>query len=515
MRKLLMSLIMFCGSAAAVLLVFFMFNDYSPTMQTGSSLPADIAETPYILTGAVRDTKTMLAEYSLPCPSGVPELSIVIAASYPFTVSVGDEVIYRYTSSDPFHRVHVIELGHEEYFSTQNAVSFTNYSATLSTPILLIGGNSAVVKQAAHSYGIQMFSLGAQTLILFYSIYLFYRKRSERYLLLLLLITIVSITISVISLSYPLLDITDAQYRLIQGPLNMIIRAVVILMCVKLTNIDLPDKLANLLKWHHFVPIIGFLLILNKTNIPALSDAGLLFMDQGYLIALAALLYAAYVGKRSCYPLLAGLGAMQGVYYYYRIVSTTEVVRGTPMVYFYVGQFGNLFFVLACMMVATARLAANFQASESTARHGLTLLSDEQAARRGMMTNIFHDLRSPLFIMKGCLDQLEDVVPAGNKTISVMRERLDFQEQLISDLFLAARLEEGKLMITDNADQYYRTLCRETVETYRRRRTGRRRRALWQLCRGLYHRRRTVPGRAGAAKSHSKCTAPHPNPAAG
>ena len=62
--------------------------------------------------------------------------------------------------------------------------------------------------------------------------------------------------------------------------------------------------------------------------------------------------------------------------------------------------------------------------------------------------NITHDLRTPLFVMRSCLDTLEansDSLPA---MLPILKERNAFVSSLTEDLFLLVKLQEGKLILS-------------------------------------------------------------------
>lgn len=61
------------------------------------------------------------------------------------------------------------------------------------------------------------------------------------------------------------------------------------------------------------------------------------------------------------------------------------------------------------------------------------------------MLNIFHDLRSPLFVLRGYTDMLQPQTEQDASRKQLMQERLAFLSKLIEDLFLTAKLEEGQI----------------------------------------------------------------------
>ena len=68
-------------------------------------------------------------------------------------------------------------------------------------------------------------------------------------------------------------------------------------------------------------------------------------------------------------------------------------------------------------------------------------LTEETEARKSMMLNIFHDLRSPLFAVSNGLDTLAEAPDALQALLPALQQRVAFVRSLTEDLFLAAKLE--------------------------------------------------------------------------
>ncbi len=67
-----------------------------------------------------------------------------------------------------------------------------------------------------------------------------------------------------------------------------------------------------------------------------------------------------------------------------------------------------------------------------------------------MMLNIFHDLRSPLFVIGSGLDTLAAAPDALPALLPVLQERVGFVRRLTEDLFLAAKLEQKQVLLNED-----------------------------------------------------------------
>ena len=76
--------------------------------------------------------------------------------------------------------------------------------------------------------------------------------------------------------------------------------------------------------------------------------------------------------------------------------------------------------------------------------------TEETEARKSMMLNIFHDLRSPLFAVSSGLDTLEAAPEALPALLPALQQRMRFLRRLTEDLFLAAKLEQKQGLLNED-----------------------------------------------------------------
>ena len=110
-------------------------------------------------------------------------------------------------------------------------------------------------------------------------------------------------------------------------------------------------------------------------------------------------------------------------------------------------------FTLGCMTFVCRRFALQFDRTEHLAREldervvqRTRALTEESEARKSMMLNIFHDLRSPLFAVSNGLDTLAEAPDA----LPALQQRVAFVRSLTEDLFLAAKLEQKQVLLNED-----------------------------------------------------------------
>ena len=127
---------------------------------------------------------------------------------------------------------------------------------------------------------------------------------------------------------------------------------------------------------------------------------------------------------------------------------------------FYMVRCARLYdipFTLGCLVFVSRRYALQFDRTEQLAQElearvtqRTQALQNETDARKSMMLNIFHDLRSPLFVIGSGLDTLAAAPDALPALLPVLQERVGFVRRLTEDLFLAAKLEQKQVLLNED-----------------------------------------------------------------
>ena len=132
-------------------------------------------------------------------------------------------------------------------------------------------------------------------------------------------------------------------------------------------------------------------------------------------------------------------------------------VESVPFYLLRCSRLYDLPFAIGCMVFVCRRFALLFDRTEQLAREldarvaeRTKELTAETDARKSMMLNIFHDLRSPLFAVSNGLETLESAPQALPALLPALRQRVEFLRRLTEDLFLAAKLEQKQLLLNED-----------------------------------------------------------------
>lgn len=132
-------------------------------------------------------------------------------------------------------------------------------------------------------------------------------------------------------------------------------------------------------------------------------------------------------------------------------------VESVPFYLLRCSRLYDLPFAIGCMVFVCRRFALLFDRTEQLAREldarvaeRTKELTAETEARKSMMLNIFHDLRSPLFAVNGGLETLGSAPEALPALLPALRQRIEFLRRLTEDLFLAAKLEQKQILLNED-----------------------------------------------------------------
>ena len=188
-----------------------------------------------------------------------------------------------------------------------------------------------------------------------------------------------------------------------------------ILLCAALTG---AVPVSHGQRLHSLLLTLGYLVL---TLIPPsrVRAVGLL-LGMGYCLGILMAMYArgSDAALLMLFPCAITIGFRVWV-----VLPGMHVPFFQESVFFYLFRCARIYdapFTLGCMAYVCRRYALQFDRAEQLAREldarviqRTKALTEETEARKSMMLNIFHDLRSPLFAVSSGLDTLEAVVPAG------------------------------------------------------------------------------------------------------
>lgn len=225
-------------------------------------------------------------------------------------------------------------------------------------------------------------------------------------------------------------------------------------LCCSLLHVALPRRGSR----HFALSVLATLLflMLGTSTQPVLRNVTL---QAGMAMVLVVLAQALAKKERPAWYLLAGYILTFGLrltivlpsfrFWFYRESFPFYMVR--------CARLYDIPFTLGCLVFVSRRYALQFDRTEQLAQElearvtqRTQALQNETDARKSMMLNIFHDLRSPLFVIGSGLDTLAAAPDALPTLLPVLQERVGFVRRLTEDLFLAAKLEQKQVLLNED-----------------------------------------------------------------
>ena len=321
-------------------------------------------------------------------------------------------------------------------------------------------GPTELIEQAEELYHqLNLASLTVLCVMLVYALSLYACKRNEHYLLVFAVNLITTLATFFIRMSFQPSG-SGASYSTLITFLSCLKYCMVFYTTFLLVSgMKLPRLRTNL-------AVLGAIVAISAVRSAASVLSLSILVSEGTRVALVMstaviLVWACARRKDGARILLVG----------YAPVAAVELAKATNMVasclnfglWSYTALF-DLPFAIACMFFINRRFANSYRVTEelstTLARMNRTLdlkveartqeALEQRARRHNLMLNVFHDLRSPLFVLKGYVGMLKSDAPTPiprEEIVEIMSDRIELAAELTEDLFTLAKLEDGDMVI--------------------------------------------------------------------
>ena len=411
------------------------------------------------------------------------ELSLLIERAKPFELYINQQLIFQYLSNDTYQRTHIIEIPlsiiNEERldFKLQLKENTQNDAIGRKQPIIFIGGNRKINQYAQLSYGLIMLYIGVYFIICLLSIILFYYKRTETYLFMLSIISFIELCKTFIGSSIELLPFSETTGIHLLSLFYLISSILCALTSVYLVKQFLDTKIQEYLKPKYTLTFSVLYFLITYYSPYALS----ILLHYLLVILLIYLLYHCEAnGKKDVTIILIAYAILEGLQTYTYLAFDNSMISISKDITIYIlPQLGSLICTVLFMFIVSRRFANKFNESDHlvqklnqvnqqldiTVEQRTKELKEEQGQRHQLMMNIFHDLRSPVFILSEYIRRLELSNPKEGELLNSMKLRVSYLSSLIEDLFTIAKLE-SKQVIFDFDDVRMKDLLDHAVQDF-------------------------------------------------
>ncbi len=452
-KSLLLALLVFFAILAGTAGGSLWLNGTSRSIENGSVLPGPLENELYLLHG-IEEAGGNSYRFSAVMPVGEEGYALLLN-NRECVIYCNGELLYQGEQGRQPPSFEVVAIpGAAESGMVRIEFEFVTEDWENSVNLYLTTAKTAFRYQA-YFYLLYAFGLGVFFIVAVCAALLYRYKPSESYLAWFALHAAMLTLWSVLSL--PVGEIAS-KTQWLTGHMYSWTTVLNVLACYKIFEKKAPDLLRRLFSTAGILLTFAFF-TLGDMLLPSFA---MQLVRHGYLLLGCGIaLWGCWQREREGYFLLVGMALSQGV----RLVLLFGNFPQFPLSFWLMAlryaKIINITFAIAYMVAICRTFALKFGEAEKLAgeleqanrsldkkvEERTLALQEEQRQRRAFMLNIFHDLRTPLFILKGGLDSIAREERPDKGTIDAMRSRLDFAAGLTEDLFLTAKLEEHKVLM--------------------------------------------------------------------
>ena len=441
----------------------------------GLYTPDELASLNYAVTDDMRYNASMAGNtYAFQLQVESPEsLQFIISSTYRFHLWINDQPVL---SEDGSHDLR-----------TQDAFSLTDYAGN--TPefsfvlqvyspsdlrgsyfSLLLGTRDDIRFVHNRWIVLESFALGIYAMIILNSFVLYALKRTEHYLLLLPLSSLLAFWGSLTVLQYPVF------HQLIPQGVFMYI-FFTLLMHPSILNFELtrqliPDALPPKIHWF-FYALFGASLsvFLFVGSIPVILQHYASILNWFLILVQGWMILYSYKHNRPEAPILfLGLCVLIVSRLFFYGIQEGLIPHGMVDIQLQPRRYAYIIYIVCFSIAINGIFAQKFSKADALAiqlektNQNLKRLVDEKTAdltksfnhivnlqdtKKVFLSEVAHNLRSPLFALIGYVDMLQaelaDPSPKTEQYLRQINERIDYIQKMAEELFLVARLEEDQV----------------------------------------------------------------------
>ena len=478
MKRAIGLLAAFLMGMAVCMCLFYLLSGWTPVLESGAALPADITGRQYLIAGQEENGAYV---FRFLCGEDAPELTMTISDATPFDLYFGGKHLHAYEEESPYSRNIVIALGKPQAGENEIRLMMKGQSkrgellfGPSSVVKLLLGSGDAAIRAQMGYRQVYAMIVGVYLALIYSCVVLFVRRPQEKYLFAFVAVALAALCVMLVD-DYAPLMISQRVYASIRSSLFICPVVFTAAIGFYLLQDALPVRLRRYMTLGRLT-----LATLCVVVVQYFSTYNMNFALRFLLLFFLGLLFcgAADKGIPGAYLLSMGYGLSEGARMFVYAVNTLQILPpGELMIYLRLTQAGYLMHLILCMALVLSRYAGKFTQAEQ-----LVQTLDEQVALRTrqleeanvqlrrawdreheVMTNVLHDLRTPIFHLQGYMDMLMDGGADDPQILSGMKERIRYVKSLAENLFLAAKLEERQISFHRHAVDLS-DLCRYVTE---------------------------------------------------
>lgn len=426
---------------------------FQPKIQNADLLPD--TQGPYVVENIEWDPATKNCSFSLRVPN-VNDCSIAIvkSSSTPFTYNI-QGAQGEFLQNHDVRQISIITL-FDKGATGYGTVSVTLYTERWdSADKVYVGSDDEILSTFFTDFrAMRTVVLTSLFIIFAYAFSLYLSKPNESYLKPFVAYTALLLAIIAVS-AFGSASISFVASDFLQVCSHFYVAYIPLALCILLSGVPVSSRMALFVNWKGllsiplFLGVAGYFVGLGPTMFTLLTAC--------MIFGCTALSKSIKRNTPWAWVLALGFSFTIGMKVAALLVDCGLVPDSITFLLMRKTRLLNLPILFATMLFLNRKFSLNFKETEAVnerldirVKERTSELVRQQELRLGMMTNIFHDLRTPLFCTKSLIDSLSSDTPIDDKMLATLKERLGILSVLIDDLFTAAKLEDNDLLLADD-----------------------------------------------------------------
>lgn len=475
MRRMAIAILELLVSTILGIVISVWLSSTTPVIQNTSVLPKDVCTRAYSISGIEELTTENGFMLRFRVESDLSECSLVVKNLVPydikkesaFSVYQNDALVFELANNIPYSRIQTIPLNavlpgeslqicfasdalQKPLMRRPHLLSVILGFAP-SQPQIMIVGNAYQEKLQHMSWLLNAGVLGVYLALIVYSLSLWIKARSQRYLMLIFSSSILALISTELVYFSTGLNLSYNQYTFLFQMLSCLTSILSGTICIFLHH----DVWINRRPLIRDIPLaIGVFVVAFAVSI-AFSIRLYVFLRRVLWIPVLITFYKAIRRNEYGAKILACSYVFTETILFLMYISnewppaTSDVIK----MHFRFTDIMHLLFLLCCTVIINNRFGSRYTEERvlslelgELVKERTQSLIEAQEQRHNIMLNIFHDLRSPLFVFHHRLYALSAHNDDETRSLCVMKERLAYMEQLTEDLFLVFKLENNEVI---------------------------------------------------------------------
>jgi len=301
---------------------------------------------------------------------------------------------------------------------------------------------------------LDLLAIGLSLMLILFCLVLYYYKRSEVYLPMLALSSYSELMHFFLIPRFPIMRVLKLGTVVFYGQFTFVNYFI----CKQFVPNIAPKWMDRMVYSLMTLSVIGCILL------PSYSSAIMGYSYKLYMLLQLWILYkGVLIGIPEATIILLGCSIAIGTEIFYALLNIGIIPQGVIDVQIMPAQYFRFAYIVAFVVATCMKFAGKFVEADNLAANLEQKVNDQtkelsaskeciitvQKKKQQFMTDVVHNLRSPLFALGGYIDLIRDGLKnpteEQEKYIDLIDKKVEYVSHMVDDMFFIYRMEDGKI----------------------------------------------------------------------